>query len=178
MRKLIPAVSLLIFAPFCAAAQKPATSPANEPRAVRTVRSVNSMGADFNVPLCPASFHDSLSTNGIAGAHEAGVTAPRTKKAYPAKMTQAAVAGSMKMHTGNYLVIVNVVVSRKGVPGDLCLQKSSGYGLDASAATAVEQYRFDPATKDGKPVRMRVPVEVRFVTPTPTPMGTPGMPPR
>ena len=94
-------------------------------------------------------------------------------------MTQQAIDGAGKTHIGNFNVIVNVVVDKKGVPHDLCLQKSSGYGLDASAAAAVRQYRFDPAKKDGGPVKSRVPVEVRFVTPSPPPTGVPrtGEPP-
>lgn len=88
-------------------------------------------------------------------------------------MTQQAMDAAGKTHTGNFNVIVNVVVDTKGAPHDLCLQKSAGYGLDASAADAVSRYRFRPATKNGHPVRIRMPVKVRFVTPTPTPMDAP-----
>lgn len=173
MSRVLSATWLLIVAGSLAAGQKPATSPANEPRSVRTVRSPHSMGPDLKVPLCPASFHDSLRTNGIAGADDNNVTLPKVKKSVPALITQQAIASAGKTHIGNYLVIVNVVVNTKGVPGNLCLQKSSGYGLDASAANAVVDYRFYPAEESGKPVPTRVPIEVRFVTPTPTPMGAP-----
>lgn len=163
-----------------AAAQKPPTLPANETRFPAPVRSVHSMGKDWKVPMCPARFHDSLGTNGIAGPRDKDVTQVKIEHSVPALITQKAIAASGKTHIGNYLVIVNVVVGVKGIPRNLCLQKSSGYGLDASAAAAVAQYRFDPAKKNGEPVRMRVPVEVRFVSATPTPMGTPpsGEPPQ
>lgn len=146
-------------------AQKPATSPDDESRTPGPVRSIHSMGKDFIVPMCPSRFHDSLRGNGIAGPHDQGVTRPTVSKAYPAAITQQAIAASGKTHIGNYIVIVNVVVSTKGVPTALCLQKSSGYGLDAATAAAVPQYRFHPAEKNGKPVRIRVPVEVRFANP-------------
>jgi len=164
----------------CIVAQQPSTSPANESRMPVTVRSLNSIGSDLAVPLCPQRFHDRLARNGIAAQNETGVTPPRTKTSVPALMTQQAIEGAGKTHIGNFSVIVNVVVDKKGIPHDLCLRKSSGYGLDASAAAAVEQYRFDPAKENGRPVKSRVPVEVRFVTPVPPPIGTPrtGVPPK
>jgi hypothetical protein len=38
----------------------------------------------------------------------------------------------------------------------------SRYGLDAQTEKAVGQYRFNPATKDGKPARARISIEVNF----------------
>ena len=136
-----------------------------------TVRSLHSMGPDLKVPLCPAHFHDSLRTNSIAGPQDKDVTPPKVKTTVPAPITQDAVIGAGKTHIGNFNLIVSVVVDTKGVPHDLCLQKSSGYGLDASAAAAVAQYRFDPAKQGGDLVRDRVPVEVRFPDSEPAPDG-------
>jgi outer membrane biosynthesis protein TonB len=42
----------------------------------------------------------------------------------------------------------------------VCLTKSAGYGLDAEAANVVQKYRFNPATKDGKPVPKRISVDI------------------
>lgn len=170
MGRVLGTASILILAASWAGAQKPATAPANEPRKVDTVRSPQSTGPDLKVPLCPAYFHDSLSGDGIAGQGDRDVTRPKVKTTVPAAITQQAIESAGKTHIGNFDVIVAAVVDAKGVPQDVCLEKSSGYGLDASAAAAVAQYRFDPAKKDGKPVKMRVPVEVRFVTPNPPPM--------
>src|ERR1700761_5239088 len=142
-------------------AQNPPTAPDNETRTPAPVRSIHSLSKDWTVPLCPSHFHDSLSTNGIAGPHDLDVTRPTVSKSFPAAITQQAIAASGKTHTGNFTVIVNVVVDTKGVPSKLCLQKSTGYGLDAAAAAAVPEYRFNPAKKNGKPVPIRVPVEVR-----------------
>ena len=162
-----------------AAAQQAATSPANESRSPDTVRSPHSIGADLAVPLCPAQFHDSLGGNGIAGRGDQGVTQAAIRSTVPALLTQQAIDGAGNTHIGNFSVIVNVVVGKNGHPRDLCLRKSSGYGLDASAAAAVGQYRFTPAKKQGRPVRTRLPVEVRFVSPNPPPIGLPrtGVPP-
>lgn len=146
-------------------AQKANTAPGDESRQPGPVRSVHSLGKDWSVPLCPSHFHDSLSGNGIASPQDKAVTAPTVRKSFPAAITQQAIAASGKSHIGNYIVIVNVVVDAEGVPSNLCLQKSSGYGLDAAAAAAVPEYRFNPAKKHGRPVKMRVPVEVRFANP-------------
>jgi outer membrane biosynthesis protein TonB len=40
--------------------------------------------------------------------------------------------------------------------------KSLGYGLDESATAAVEQWRFIPGRKDGKPVSVYVSLLVNF----------------
>jgi protein TonB len=179
MRRTLILVALVSLATFIAA-QQPSTSPDNESRTPVTVRSLNSIGSDLAVPLCPQHFSDSLAHNGVAAPNEKGVSSVRIKTTVPALTTQQAIDASGNTHIGNFTVIVNVLVDTKGVPHDLCLQKSSGYGLDASAAAAVAQYRFDPARKGEKPVRARVPVEIRFLTSSPPQMGQPrlGLPPK
>jgi len=37
-----------------------------------------------------------------------------------------------------------------------------GMGLDEKAVGAVRQYKFKPATKDGKPVKVELTVDVNF----------------
>jgi periplasmic protein TonB len=37
-----------------------------------------------------------------------------------------------------------------------------GYGLDAKAVEAVQNWRFQPALKDGRPVDVQISVEVAF----------------
>ena len=59
-------------------------------------------------------------------------------------------------------VLVSFTVSEQGLPIDMRIVKSVGYGLDEQALLAVNQYRFEPALQDGKPVPAPVSVEVRF----------------
>jgi TonB family protein len=59
-------------------------------------------------------------------------------------------------------VLLSAVVNQQGVPEDVAVLKPLGLGLDESAKQCVKQWRFDPAMKDGKPVSMRVRVEVNF----------------
>jgi TonB family protein len=161
--------------PFAAfvVAQQPATAPANESRTPVTLRSPHSIGPDLAVPLCPEHFHDSLAGDGIAVPMKKGVTPASIKTTVPALITQQAIDAGGTAHIGNFNVVIGVTVDTKGLPHDVCIAKSSGYGLDASAAKAVEKYLFVPAKKNGRPVKSRVPVEVRFVTQNPPSMGTP-----
>lgn len=168
MGKIPWLVGLLCFPSIWAFAQQAPLAPAGETRDPVAVRSPYSRGADLSVPLCPVHFHDSLDANGIAGPDDRGVTPPKATRTVPAKMTLDAIRTAGTTHVGNYLVILNILVDKRGAPTKVCLEKSSGYGLDASAAAAVQRYRFDPATEKGKPVPMRMPITVQFVSPNPT----------
>ena len=37
-----------------------------------------------------------------------------------------------------------------------------GYGLDENAITAVQKWKFDPAKRDGMPIRFKMQVELQF----------------
>jgi periplasmic protein TonB len=62
----------------------------------------------------------------------------------------------------NGVVVLSLVVTADGAARDLKVIKSLDAGLDKNAVAAVSTWRFDPATKDGKPVAVRVPVEVQY----------------
>ena len=55
-------------------------------------------------------------------------------------------------------------VLETGVVGDVEVIESLDqvYGLDDQAINALRQWRFEPGTKDGKPVTVRVDVEMTF----------------
>jgi TonB family protein len=60
------------------------------------------------------------------------------------------------------LVLVGLTVPVDGVPTDIHIVKSGGDAFDKSALTAVQQYRFQPASLHGKPVPVAINVEVNF----------------
>jgi TonB family protein len=62
----------------------------------------------------------------------------------------------------NGIVILSVLVTEEGLPSDIRVVRSLGYGLDEKAIEAVSQYRFRPAIKDGKPVPYRLEIESNF----------------
>ncbi len=58
--------------------------------------------------------------------------------------------------------VVSLVVDTKGNPERVQVIRHLGMGLDQKAVEAVKQYRFKPATLQGKPVPVEVNIEVTF----------------
>jgi periplasmic protein TonB len=84
-----------------------------------------------------------------------GITPPRvvqqTQPDHPAKGFR--ISGT---------VLIGLVVTSKGEPKEVHVVKSLEKDVDQSAVDAVMKWRFDPAKKEGKPVAVRVSVEIRF----------------
>lgn len=59
-------------------------------------------------------------------------------------------------------VTIALVVSSKGMPRDVHVLKGLDKDVDKSAVEAVEQWRFAPAQKEGKPVAVRITLEISF----------------
>jgi len=59
-------------------------------------------------------------------------------------------------------VIVSLIVGADGKPRNVHVLRGVGMGLDQKAVEAVEQYKFKPALKDGKPVAVYVNIDVTF----------------
>jgi TonB family protein len=57
---------------------------------------------------------------------------------------------------------VSVLVTEDGLPASMHVSRPLGLGLDKRALEAVGKYRFRPAMKDGKPVPMRIDLDVNF----------------
>ena len=59
-------------------------------------------------------------------------------------------------------VLVAMVVTADGKVRDVTVTKSLEQSLDKQAIAAVQTWTFEPATKDGKPVAVRLHAEVSF----------------
>lgn len=59
-------------------------------------------------------------------------------------------------------VLLRVVIDEKGTPREIGVSRPLGMGLDEKAMEAVRQWRFRPATKDGKAVAMEAIIQVNF----------------
>jgi len=59
-------------------------------------------------------------------------------------------------------VVLWLIVDADGLPQEIKVQRAQGMGLDEEAIKAVQQWRFQPAMKDGKPVPVMINVEVNF----------------
>jgi TonB family protein len=157
MRKARLASYLIVLAATAAWSQQAPAPKPDQPAPRPIVRAPHSTNGDLAVPLCPATFDDSLATDGIVGKDREGVTLPKT-----IHMVDAEFSDEARREKRDGQVIVSFVVGVDGQPHNVCLIQSVGYGLDAKAAEAVQQYRFAPATKDGKPVAARLHSKVDF----------------
>ena len=59
-------------------------------------------------------------------------------------------------------VVCEVVVDERGAPIYTSVISPLGFGLDESAQATIRQWKFEPGTKDGTPVKVVTMVEVNF----------------
>jgi TonB family protein len=59
-------------------------------------------------------------------------------------------------------VLLSVEIDPEGIPRNMQVARSLDPGLDQRAIEAVSKWRFRPGMKDGKPVSVRVHIEVNF----------------
>ncbi len=60
------------------------------------------------------------------------------------------------------VVQMSAVISKEGVPEEIKVVKGLEPGLDKNAIAALQQWRFEPGAKEGKPVRVIATIEVNF----------------
>ena len=58
--------------------------------------------------------------------------------------------------------LVSLIVNEQGMPTEIHIERHLEYGLDDKMIEAVSQYRFRPATLDGKPIPVRIRIEISF----------------
>ena len=59
-------------------------------------------------------------------------------------------------------VVIRLIVTSKGIPKSPEIVQGLEAEVDDSALSAVKQWRFDPAKREGMPVAVRVVVEINF----------------
>ena len=87
-------------------------------------------------------------------------TAPKAVKTTEPEYTQDA-----REHHVEGAVLVTAIIGVDGKTHGVEVQKGLGHGLDKKAVEAVQQWRFEPATKNGQRVMTRVVLEVAFHLP-------------
>ena len=95
----------------------------------------------------------------VYDAKEAGVKLPVVTKEVKPEYTQEALDAHIEG-----IVEVTIVVQDDGKVGEATIARSLDptYGLDKQAVDAAKQWEFKPGTKDGKPVAVRVTLELKF----------------
>jgi TonB family protein len=59
-------------------------------------------------------------------------------------------------------VLLETVVGTDGVPRDIRVTQPQGCGLNEQAIQALQKWRFEPGTRDGKPVPVSLMIEMDF----------------
>jgi len=86
-----------------------------------------------------------------------GVTIPRAIHQPPPEYSEKA---RRKKLEGTVMLLL--VVTPDGNTTDIKVTIGHGSGLDEKAIEAVRRWKFEPATKDGKPVAVKIAVQVSF----------------
>lgn len=88
-----------------------------------------------------------------------GVSLPAVTKQIQPQYTPEAMANRIEGRVG-----LSTVVLADGKVGEVKVTRSldSVHGLDESAVKAMKQWEFKPGTKDGKPVAVRVSIDMTF----------------
>jgi protein TonB len=60
------------------------------------------------------------------------------------------------------VVVLSMIVNTDGKPKDISVTKSLRPDLDKRAIETAKTWKFEPATKHGKPIMMKIKVEVTF----------------
>jgi bla regulator protein blaR1 len=82
-----------------------------------------------------------------------GVTPPQAVKVVNVRPSEAGTAG---------VVVLDVVLLENGTPRIVRILRSLAADADDMAVRTFEQWRFSPALKDGRPIKVRMNAEVRF----------------
>jgi len=93
----------------------------------------------------------------VYGQYDPGIT--RVKAVYQPNPEYSDRAARKKIQ-GN--VLLSIIVTADGTVHDPQITRSLDKDLDKNAVECVKKWKFEPATKDGKPVASHVAVEVSF----------------
>ncbi|HKT87843.1 MAG TPA: energy transducer TonB [Candidatus Sulfotelmatobacter sp.] len=93
----------------------------------------------------------------LHNAHESGIQGP--KAIYTPEPEYTDKARRKKI---NGVVLLSFVVAKDGTVRDPAVTRSLESSLDKQALDTVKKWRFEPATKDGQPVAVRIQAEMSF----------------
>lgn len=143
-----------------------AASTNDKPTSVSPSKSLLSLTAD-GVPACTEEFKLHSLPEGVYRVG-GGVLPPapiRTPQATFSDESRKYARSIMKtQHIKRFEAksLVGLTVDTNGVPQNICVLNELGHGFDRRAINSVAEYRFKPATIEGKPVPVRLAVEVNF----------------
>ena len=124
---------------------------ASAPRGSALARSAVLAAACMLVAVVPHVARAQDAPAGEDGAPKPVITPPSLKKfvdaVYPPDAYAQGISGTVE---------VELVVGTDGKPRDVKVVTPAGHGFDEAAVAAVQQFEFQPATKDGQPMAARI----------------------
>ncbi len=91
-----------------------------------------------------------------------GIYTKVDEKPTPTKTSNPDYPTDLKREGVDGLVAVTTVIDETGNVIDVQVKKSSHPSFDKPAKEAIMRWKFSPAKKDGKPVKVRVTIPVKF----------------
>ena len=123
-------------------------------RALMAVSAVMVLAVALTATLFPVAAASDRKTYTVK---DDGVRAPKlsykVEPKYSEQARDAKIEGTVKLH---------VVVNEEGLAEDIFVVEGLEESLDQNAMEAISQWRFTPATKDGRAVAVEATVEVNF----------------
>ena len=94
---------------------------------------------------------------GAIKENEPGVIPPVPIHIPEAHFTEEALKAKVQGHAH-----LSIIVDVQGMPQNIHVIRPLGFGMDLKAIEAVQKYRFKPAMKDGKPVAVKINLDINF----------------
>ena len=88
---------------------------------------------------------------------EEGVRAPKVVHRVEPKYSESAREAKI-----DGVVVLSAVISTDGKAEKIVVLRKLEPSLDQNAITAVEQWKFEPGTREGVPVRVKATIEINF----------------
>lgn len=116
MRECKFAVFWVVLAATCVWSQQASAPKPDQPAPAPIVRDPHSTKADLAVPLCPATFNDSLETDGIVANGDKTVTPAKVVHSVEAEFSDKARHVKRKEHEADFEARISIVVDTAGNP--------------------------------------------------------------
>jgi len=116
---------------------------------------VSCSGCSSNPTTPSASATPAITVYEVGGGVSIPTVVKEVKPIYTAEAIRNRIQGS---------VLLGAIVLPNGTVGEVTVLRSldTTFGLDAQAVLAAKQWVFNPGTKDGQPVAVRVTIELTF----------------
>jgi TonB family protein len=157
------ALACLAFAATGIQARQPASPARPETQAIPITPYKPAQSPTAKVQSCPTKFENHPEVDGVYRIRDAA-TPPKPVYQPEAEISDQARKAIRNQNLQDFhtVSVLSFVVDPEGRPQDICIKREADLGLDGQAIKALRQYRFDPATKDGTPVAVRITIEVSF----------------